>query len=81
MLLLEDPLCPPSCCHTHGEGSLVVHLGHGHVGAGRVQQEHLLVVAQLELRVEGVNHGNGPVGLLEGDRHQEPVGQQEDAPH
>lgn len=61
---------------THGEGSLVVHLSHGDVSAGRVQQEDLLVVAQLELRVQGVNDRNGSVGLLEGDRHQKPVEEQ-----
>lgn len=60
-------------CRTHGEGSLVVHLSHGDVRRGRVQQEDLLVVAQLELRVQGVDDRNGSVGLLEGDRDQEPV--------
>lgn len=59
---------------THGEGSLVIHLSHGDVGGGRIQQENLLIVAQLELRVEGVNNRNRPVGLLEGDWNKEPVG-------
>lgn len=62
------------CCCTHGEGSLIVHLSHRHVSHCRVHHEDLLVVAQLELRVEGVDDGNGPVGLLEGDGQQEPVG-------
>ena len=62
---------------THGERPLVVHLSHGDVGGGGVHHEHLLVVAQLELRVERVNHRDGSVGLLEGDRHQKPVGEQQ----
>ncbi len=65
--------------HTHGEGSLVVHLGHRDISGGRVHHEDLLVVTQLELRVEGVNYRNGPVGLLEGDRHQKPVGEKQDS--
>lgn len=62
------------CCCTHGESPLVVHLRHGHVSDCRVHHEDLLVVAQLELCVEGVDDGNGPVGLLESDGQQEPVG-------
>lgn len=59
---------------THGERSFVVHLSHRHISSSRVHHEHLLIVAQLELRVERVNHRNRPVGLLEGNRHQKPVG-------
>lgn len=58
--------------HTHRECSFVVHLSHRDISCGRVHHEHLLIVTQLELCVEGVNHGNGPVGLLEGNGHQEP---------
>lgn len=70
--LMSNPLTE-NTRHTHGERPLVVHLSHRDVSSGRVHHEHLLIVTQLELCVEGVNHGNGPVGLLEGDRHQKPA--------
>lgn len=65
-------VCPVTCVWnsycTHREGSLVVHLSHGHVSDGRVHHEHLLIVAQLKLCVEAVHDRHRSVGLLEGYR-------------
>lgn len=65
------------CSLTHGERSLIVHVGHGNISGCRIHHEDLLIVTQLELSVEGVNHWNRTVGLLEGDGNQEPFGQQQ----
>lgn len=65
------------CRLTHGERSLIVHVRHRNIGGRRIHHENLLIVTKLELCVEGVNHWNRTVGLLESDGDQEPFGEQQ----